>query len=58
MFARSIVALLLATFGVLWLLYFVAPLLIGVPATWANAPLLLFAAPSYGAFAAAWFITR
>ena len=37
-------------FGLAWL-YAVSPLLIGLPATWANAPMLLVTLPTWVAFA-------
>ena len=45
-------AAMLAAFalGTAWMLCVAAPFMVGVPATWANAPLLLTAAPGFLCF--------
>jgi hypothetical protein len=57
-FFRFALAVSLMAFGTFWLLCFAAPALIGVPVTWANAPLLIVTIPTFGAYAAAFSITR
>lgn len=45
--ARFVLFLVLMSLGTAWLLNVAAPVLIDLPATWANAPLLLVAAPAF-----------
>lgn len=55
-FVRFAAVLALIAAGTAWMMFVAAPVLTGVPATWANAPLLLVAAPGFAMFIAAFIV--
>lgn len=56
--ARFTVFTFLMASGVLWMLQVAAPVLIGLPATWANAPQLIVAVPAFICFIGGWLVAH